>query len=165
MLVVPNELKTFRDTVSSGMGNLNSSLGTLKGSIEDFCNACSRAQSGIDQYYNSQNKDTVIRKFTSINSISSSITSSLSGYLQTVITNAQELIGKVDKLDGLSKEVESEQGKLDRENKKSEEERDKNVISSSNSITVKPFICKDVSISDSSWLSEYGIFITLLFEI
>ena len=137
MLVVPNELKTFRDTVSSGMGNLNSSLGTLKGSIEDFCNACTRAQSGIDQYYNSQNKNTVIRKFTSINSISSSITSSLSGYLQTVITKAQELIGKVDKLDGLSKEVESEQEKLDRENKKSEEERDKSVISSSNSIINK----------------------------
>ncbi len=137
MLTVSSELKNFRDTVSSGITNLNSTLTTLEENLSEVSLSCTRAQSGVNQYYNSQNKEVIVRKFNSIINMISSIDGSLSGYLQSTLSKSQELIDKVNRLEELSTEVETEQAKVDEEKQKSEENRDNSAISSSNSIISK----------------------------
>ena len=137
MLAVPNDLKTFRDTVSGGIGNMNSTLSTLKDNISKFSIACTKAQSGVNQYYNSQNKSVVIGKFAAISSLTNSLSASLSGYLQSVLSKSQELIDKVNRLDELVKEVEAEQAKINKEKQKKEEDRNNSIISTANDIIAK----------------------------
>ena len=137
MLAVPTELTKFRDDVSSGIDNMNSTLTTLKDKVSKLSVECSKAQSGVNQYYNSQNKSIVISKFSAVSSLTSSINSSLSSYLQSILSKSQQLIDKVNKLDELVKQVEIEQEKINREKQKKEEDRDNGLITTSNNTITK----------------------------
>ena len=79
MLTIPDNLKSFRDTVSSGIGNMNSTLTTLSGNLEKLSTACTTAQNGFSSAYNSANKSAILTNFTSLTSIISKISSSLNG--------------------------------------------------------------------------------------
>ena len=137
MLVISSELKKFKDEVSSGIGNMNSSLTTLTEKLTELSSACSSAQSGFSSYYNSANKTTIISEFSSINELLTSVSNSLTNDLKSMLTKSQELIDKIIKLESLQNEVETQENIKNNEISKEVEKRDSNIISNADYIITK----------------------------
>lgn len=131
---IPNELKTFRDTVSSGIGNMNSTLSTLSGNLDKLSTACTTAQSGFSSAYNSANKNAILTNFTSLTSIISKISSSLNGDMKSILTKSDTLIKNVNRLEELYNSVAAAENDKAIEMAKEPADRDNTRISNDNRI-------------------------------
>ena len=119
MLTIPQELQTFRDTISGGIDGMNSTVSDLSGKLSDLSSTCTSAQSGFSNYYSSQNKEKILNKFSKLGEIISKISTSVTSDLGSMLSKAQEIVTKVDRMIELKEEVEEQESIISRENAKS----------------------------------------------
>ena len=98
MLTIPQELQTFRDTISGGIDGMNSTVSDLSGKLSDLSSTCTSAQSGFSNYYSSQNKEKILNKFSKLGEIISKISTSVTSDLGSMLSKAQEIVTKVDRI-------------------------------------------------------------------
>lgn len=128
MLTISSELKEFKDTVSSGIDNMNLTITTLSEKLTRISSSCTTAVSDFSTYYESKNKNDILSKFSQIESTLSSIKSSITGDLKSILSKAQDIIDKVTKLEELIVDIGVQQAIIDNENNKDSKERDYNAI-------------------------------------
>ena len=115
---IPQELSSFESTVSLSLTTMNQTLTTLKEKIKEITTANETAKQGIDTYYNSANKSTIIDKFTSMNDIYNKISVSLTSDLSKMLTDSKTIIDKVDELKKINSDIETQNRKISTENNK-----------------------------------------------
>ena len=69
---IPQELSSFKSTVSPSLEPMNTSLTEMNDKINEVIEAIKNANDGVDKYYNSSNKQTIIDSITNLNTSISS---------------------------------------------------------------------------------------------
>ena len=124
MLTIPQELETFEEAISGGIDGMNSTVSDLSGKLSDISSSCSAAQSGFSTYYNSQNKERVLNKFSKLGEILSKISTSVTSDLSSMISKASDIATKVKRMRELKKEVEEQEEIIKKENAKANDGND-----------------------------------------
>jgi predicted peptidase len=109
---IPQELKTFKTTVSPSMSSMNQVCTTLEEKSREAITATEEAKQGIDSYYNSSNKETILNKFVRINTVYTKINSSINSDLKKMLTESQTIIDNVTKLEGIIKDIETKEQRI-----------------------------------------------------
>ena len=138
MGTIPQELVTFKSTVEPNLDSMSSTCTSIVEKVAETINANESARSGISTYYNSQNKQTVLGKFTSINDTYSKISSSVSTDLKGMIDDAKTIVDLVKELEKINEEIEGQQQIINAESGDTDESKRKiddakSIINSKNS--------------------------------
>lgn len=135
MLTIPDELKTFKDTVTEGaLGNMNTTISNLSDKLSTLSNACTTAENGFSASYKSENKSKILNKFSKISEILSKVSTSITGDLQPILSKSSELLTDIDELITLSEKVKEQEGIKSTEMAKEPENRNNTLISEANRI-------------------------------
>ncbi len=134
MLEIPSELTSFKDKLSGSIGSMNAAANSLCSKLNDLSSACAKAQNGVNSYYNSNNKATVMSGLSDISSSISKIVSSITGFLIPLLQECQSLIDMITQLENIKAIVDEQQRLLDAEMAKEEDKRDSGVISKAKGI-------------------------------
>ena len=135
MLIISDELKNFKEVVTTeAVEQMNSKTNTLTENLTSLTNSCTIAEDGFSAYYSSENKNTILNKFSNINEILKTISTSISSDLQSILSKSLELTNNVTELMRLSEEVSTQDGIRSTELGKELEDRDNTVISEANRI-------------------------------
>ena len=103
------ELKQFKSSVEPEIGNMSSKCSTLQSTIQSLSSSVSTAKSGISNYYQSENKDKIINKFSYVGQIYEKIATSLGSDLQGMISDAGNLCEKVAELETINEQIAEQQ--------------------------------------------------------
>ena len=115
---IPNELKSFKETVSSSIDNMNSVAASLSDKLETVKNATSTVQSGVDTYYKSKNKSEVLGSILEIRNTNDTLSISISSQLQGMLASSKNLINKITNLEGYITTYEEQERVIAAENRK-----------------------------------------------
>ncbi len=137
MGTIPQELESFKTQVGSVDGMKGKST-QIQESLNALNAACSRAGSGLDSFYNSSNKSSIIAKFTKITNIINKISASLGSDLNKMLSESDEIIKSVDELAKINKEIDALNEEINKlnttiSNERSKSEPSQSVISDTNS--------------------------------
>lgn len=109
MGTIPQELLTFKTNVESNLDGMNTACTKLIEKVKELMEANKTAKTGVDSYYNSSNKDTIVSKFSKLNTISGKISTSLTSDLQKMLTDSKTLLDKIKELEDINKIIEEQQ--------------------------------------------------------
>ena len=112
MGTIPQELVTFKSTVSSNIGKMNSTLSEISSKLTDTVSANNTAKEGVNEYYNSKNKDAVLEKFTYLNNVYDKINTSISSVLKKMLSDSETIINKVTELESINKSISEKNQKI-----------------------------------------------------
>lgn len=115
---IPQELLTFKNSVSPSIETMNSTLTTISDKVTEVIAVNEEAKNGIDRYYNSENKASMISSFTNLNNIFNKINTSLDSDLKKMISDSKTIIEKVEKLESLNEEIKKQEEIIDHESAK-----------------------------------------------
>ena len=107
---ISSELKSFKSSVESSIGSMNSSCTTILDKIQEMTSIAQTTKSGIDTYYASSNTAALTRRFERVNDYCSRISSSVNGDLKGTISEADALCKKIKELEDLNTEIETQEG-------------------------------------------------------
>ncbi len=99
------ELKKFKSSVEPQIGNMNSTCSNIISKVNEISSKTQTIKSGVDNYYDSSNKSTILGKFDEIGQIYSSISSSVSSELKGMINSADALVGKIGELENINTQI------------------------------------------------------------
>ena len=100
MGTIASELKQFKDTVGPSLSAMTSQATSIVDKVSTVSNATQTASSGVSSYYQSANKDTVIKRFVKFSKILSDIGTSVSGDLNGgMLAGASKVVDLVTELD------------------------------------------------------------------
>ena len=88
---------------------------TLQDKIQEMMAANDRAKEGVNTYYQSENKDTVINKFTRMNDIYKKISTSLQSDFSKIITESEALVKLIEELETLNADIDRLQATINSE--------------------------------------------------
>ncbi len=114
MKTIPQELVTFKTNVEPQMGNMTATYTSLTDKLSQIVTANDTTKNGVDSYYNSSNKDSILNKFSSLNNVINKINTSLSSDLQKMLSDSQTLIGKVSELESINNEISEQESIISR---------------------------------------------------
>ena len=103
------ELKQFKSSVEPEIGNMSSKCSSIQSTIQGLGTSASSAKSGISNYYQSTNKDTILSKFDYVGQIYQKIAASLGSDLQGMISDAGTLCEKVGELEKINEDIAAQQ--------------------------------------------------------
>lgn len=135
MKTIPQELETFRKEVGTSLDGMEGKRAEIQEKTSSLMTASSSASNGVSTYYNSSNKNTVLKKFTYINEVYQKINTSVGSDLKNMLTKAKEIVEKVEKLDELIKDIEVQEGIISSE--KEEDDASKQRVSNARSALSK----------------------------
>ncbi len=127
MPTIPDELKTFKNSVSGGIDSMNSIAIDLSTKLTELFNSNTTAKSGFSSYYNSQNKENVLTTFNMLEEIIASTNDSVDSNLIKMVTKSNELIQKIDRMEELKAEIEVQDGIIRDEDAKANDDDDSTV--------------------------------------
>ena len=107
---ISSELKSFKSSVESSIGSMNSSCTTILDKIQEMTSIAQTTKSGIDTYYASSNTAALTRRFERVNDYCSRISSSVNGDLKGTISEADALCKKIKELEDINTEIETQEG-------------------------------------------------------
>lgn len=105
MGTIPQELVTFKSTVSPSLDKMNSTITEISSKLTDTVSANNTAKDGVNEYYNSKNKDAVLEKFTYLNNVYNKINTSISNVLKKMLSDSSTIINKVTELESINKSI------------------------------------------------------------
>ena len=123
MVTIDNELVQFKKNVGPQISTMNSKCSEIGSALQNIINATNSAQSGVDSYYSSTNKASVLSSINKLNNKFTTISTSVDGSLKSILSESSSLIEKVTKLESLEKEIEQLQALVNSYNK--EEDKSK----------------------------------------
>ena len=109
MGTISPDLVSFKNSLGTSVDGMKSTSATLQSKIVDFSNACTTAQNGVDTYYNSDNKQTVLKKFTYVSDIFQKISTSLKSDLDTMLDEANQILTLIEELEDINTEISNQQ--------------------------------------------------------
>ena len=113
MGTIASELKQFKDTVGPSLSAMTSQATSIVDKVSTVSNATQTASSGVSSYYQSANKDTVIKRFVKFSKILSDIGTSVSGDLNGgMLAGASKVVDLVTELDEINTKIQAEQTKI-----------------------------------------------------
>ncbi len=137
METIPQELVTFKSTVEPNLeSTMEPAVTKITDKVTETINANKSAKEGINTYYNSQNKQTVLSRFDKINDIYSKISSSVESDLKGIIDGAKVIISLVKELEEINKEIEEQEKKINLESGDTDESK-KNISDAQDIINTK----------------------------
>ena len=128
---IPQELDTFRKTVSAGKDTMTSTITTLQDKLKVIMDATSTAQSEFEANYQSENKTKIVNKLSKISMIADTINSSLTSDLTNILNKAQSVIDKIGELDDINAEIDRQNEIISTQN--NSENPNRTTISAANS--------------------------------
>jgi len=140
MGTISEELKKFKDTVGPSLDSMKSQANTIVDTMTTVANTTQTASSGISSYYQSANKDTVLKRFVKLSKVLSDIGTSVSGdLLGGMLSGASTVVSLVEELDEINKKIEAQQSiinstRVNEEDAKSKIQSAQSEISSLNSL-------------------------------
>ena len=105
MGTIPQELVSFKNSVSPSLDTMKTTSTTLQDKIQEMMTANDRAKEGVNTYYQSENKDTVINKFTRMNDIYKKINSSLKDDFDKILKESEELVKLIEELEQINEDI------------------------------------------------------------
>lgn len=127
MREIPQELLKFKESLSGKDSDMKIKVSNIKSKLSDLINSNNAAKTGIDSNYDSENKNSLLNSFNSLNNNLNEIISSLDT-LNNILSEVTELIEKIKNIEILKKAIESLEEKLSSEKSKTEN-RDESIIS------------------------------------
>lgn len=113
MGTISEELKKFKSTVGPSLDTMNGQVSTIVDKVSTVSNATQTAASGISSYYQSSNKDTIIKRFVKLSKILSDIGTSVNGDLKGgILAGASTVVKLVEELEGINEKISAEQTKI-----------------------------------------------------
>lgn len=117
MGTIPSELLKFKNNVEGKLSSIGAIKENLSSDLTNYINYSDTFKSGIDSYYNSQNKESLITKITEVSKSSVDIKTSLDSFLGVIVSKSENLIGLVKELEKINNDISS----LNKEDEKYEE--------------------------------------------
>ena len=108
MAEIDQELLTFKTKVEPSLGAMESTVSQITDKLSNLTQASNATKDAFANYYNSENKSTILAKFDSINKVYSQINSSLQGDMKAILNSAKTLIAKVDELITLKQQIDAD---------------------------------------------------------
>lgn len=118
--IINEELQKFKSNVEPSIDNMSSSYTTLSQKLNEITNSNNAAKSGINSYYKSKNKDSVIGSLDDLNDMIAELNTGLTTYLQKIITDSSKVVDNVKKLEEINEEITKQENIISLEEKKEE---------------------------------------------
>ena len=131
MRTIPQELLDFKSSISPGIDSMSSNVSSLVTKINSMVSSFNDLKTGMDSYYNSENKKSIISNISNISSMYSYIGADVVSNLSGMINKSKELLKKIDELDGIKNSITEQESIVSVQNKK--DEKDTLVINDANS--------------------------------
>ena len=106
---ISTELKSFRDSVKPSIFTMSNTCTSIQNDIQKLSTAATAMRSSMNSCYNSENKNMVLASIDSVNDIYSKLSSSVSGELTGMISEASGVCSLVDQLDAINLEIAEQQ--------------------------------------------------------
>ena len=133
---ISQDLLDFKASLSNELDKMKSKYSDIKDKINSIIVANETAISGINTYYNSNNKSTIINTLNNANKSYQKLNSESLEMLNTMISESETIIGNIKKLEDLKIEIEENEKIIDLENKKNEPSNSE-IYSAKNKINTK----------------------------
>lgn len=109
MGIIQQELTTFKNSIESELSGMESTLTSLQDKIQVCLNNSRTAQDSFSSAYSSNNKELVMNKFTSIDSLFNKLNSSVLSDLSDIISESKTVVNLVKDLENINKKIEEQQ--------------------------------------------------------
>ncbi len=110
MGTIAAELQTFYNTVGSSLDGMKAQASTIVDTVSIVASQTQTASSGISSYYQSANKDTVLKRFVKLSKVLSDIGTSVSGdLLGGMLSGAQTVVDLVRELTEINTKIAEQQ--------------------------------------------------------
>lgn len=118
MRTIPQELVTFKKEVQDSLENMDTKYKEIVDKIDKIIKETDAAQEGINNNYNSANKETILSSFTTVTKTFTEIKTDLNTNLSAMINKSKEIIEKVTKLEEINTEIDRQDSIISAENSK-----------------------------------------------
>ena len=110
MGTISSELTQFKNSVEPSLNTMTSQASKILDTMTTIANSTSTAQSGIGSYYQSANKETVIKKFIKLSKVITDIGTTVSSDLQNgILSESSKVVNLVKELEEINKKIEEQQ--------------------------------------------------------
>ena len=109
MGTIPQELASFKTNVGPKIDDMKQKSKTLQDKVKEMLDANKAAEDGVSSYYNSENKQTVLNKFTYMNDVYKKISTSLQDDLDKILQESKDLCTLIEELEKINQEIETQQ--------------------------------------------------------
>ncbi len=131
MGTIPQDLTDFKKKIEPKLSDMESSCTDLSDKITNCVTYAKTAQDSFSSAYNSENKQSILKKFDNISNLYNKISTSVSSDLGKMVSTSKEIVETVTELEDINKKIE-EQQKIISSTKKDEKNYNK-IISEANS--------------------------------
>ena len=107
MGTISAELTTFKSKVEGSLSGMSSTCSSITSKLSEVTSACNTAKSGITSNYQSDAVAVANASIDSIISLIGKIESSITGTVQSAISEANDLVTKITELENINDEIES----------------------------------------------------------
>ena len=132
MGTISQDLLTFQSKIGSNIDSMKSKCGDIKNKLISLTQTISTARSGVDSYYNSNNKSSLLQSFSTSSGLVSKVSSSVSAELGSMLEEASAILKSIELLEKMNEQIDELKGQLSIENSKPEEERSGSTIADLN---------------------------------
>lgn len=133
MGTISQDLLTFQEKVGPNIDTMKSKCGDITNKLSELTQTISSARTGVDSYYNSENKSSLLQSFSSSSGLVSKVSSSVSSELVGMLNDAGSIVKSVEQLVKINEQIDELRTQINNENSKSEEDRSASVIADCNS--------------------------------
>lgn len=118
--VIPSEYTAFKDKLDGKIEPMISKCQDIKSRLNRLSNSGKKAVDGVNQYYKSDNKATVLSSLSSLSTLISTVDSSLSAPLMIMLNTCSSIITNIKRLETINQEIIAQEGLISDEESKKE---------------------------------------------
>ena len=125
---IPSEYTSFKDKLDGKVDSMSSKCQEIKNSLNQISNSETKAISGLNQYYKSDNKANIMACLSDLSTLVNIVSSSLDSPLNQMIIKCNSIVTDVKRLEAINTEIDENEREIATENRK--EEPNQSTISS-----------------------------------
>lgn len=141
---ISSELVSFKDKVGSCISSMNTTVTNLSMKLDELSSISTSTQTSISSVYSSENKETVLSKFDSINNIYKKLSASLESDMTNILKESSTLLEKITNLENIRNEIVVLEGNLSSSDSKVVESANSSLISKRSEFNTLHNECKSL---------------------
>lgn len=141
---ISSELVSFKDKVGSCISSMNTTVTNLSMKLDELSSISTSTQTSISSVYSSENKETVLGKFDSINNIYKKLSASLESDMTNILKESSALLEKITNLENIRNEIVVLEGNLSSSDSKVVESANSSLISKRSEFNTLHSECKSL---------------------